>query len=108
MSGYTIKNLKDVEDAAPTFGMSPALEARFAREELELILQASARAGLLSTAELLLARRALGLVEPREQSWAREHGPQPRAGDLGKWRGRPPAVITVVVHVTAIAADGRS
>lgn len=36
MSGYTIRNLKDVEDAAPKFGMSPALEARFAREELEL------------------------------------------------------------------------
>jgi hypothetical protein len=36
MSGYTIRNLKDVEDAAPKFGMSPALEARFAREALEL------------------------------------------------------------------------
>jgi mannose-6-phosphate isomerase-like protein (cupin superfamily) len=36
MSGYTIRNLKDVEDAAPKFGMSPALEARFAREELGL------------------------------------------------------------------------
>ncbi len=36
MSGYTIKNLKDVEDSAPKFGMAPALEARFAREELGL------------------------------------------------------------------------
>ena len=36
MSGYTIRNLKDVEDAAPKFGMSPALGARFAREELGL------------------------------------------------------------------------
>lgn len=36
MDGYTIRNLKDVEDAAPKFGLSPALEARFAREELEL------------------------------------------------------------------------
>ena len=31
MSDYAIKNLKsDVEDAAPKFGMSPAVEARFA------------------------------------------------------------------------------
>jgi mannose-6-phosphate isomerase-like protein (cupin superfamily) len=36
MAGYTKKNLKDVEDAAPRFGMSPPLEARFAREELGL------------------------------------------------------------------------
>jgi mannose-6-phosphate isomerase-like protein (cupin superfamily) len=36
MAGYTIRNLKDVEDAAPKFGMSPPLEARFAREELGL------------------------------------------------------------------------
>jgi mannose-6-phosphate isomerase-like protein (cupin superfamily) len=33
---YTIKNLKDVEDSAPKFGMSDVLEARFAREELGL------------------------------------------------------------------------
>ena len=36
MAGYTHRNLKDVEDAAPKFGMSPPLEARFAREELGL------------------------------------------------------------------------
>lgn len=36
MSRYTLRNLKAVEDAAPKFGMSPAVEARFAREELEL------------------------------------------------------------------------
>jgi mannose-6-phosphate isomerase-like protein (cupin superfamily) len=36
MGEYTIRNLKEVEDSAPKFGMSPALEARFARQELEL------------------------------------------------------------------------
>jgi quercetin dioxygenase-like cupin family protein len=35
MSGYTIVNLKDVEDQAPKFGLSPDLEARFARVPLE-------------------------------------------------------------------------
>jgi mannose-6-phosphate isomerase-like protein (cupin superfamily) len=36
VGGYTIKNLKaDVPDAAPQFGFSPGLEARFAREALE-------------------------------------------------------------------------
>ena len=34
MSAYTIKNLKEVEDAAPKFGMSPAVEARFANSDL--------------------------------------------------------------------------
>jgi quercetin dioxygenase-like cupin family protein len=33
--GYTLKNLKDVEDAAPKFGMAPDVEARFARRPLE-------------------------------------------------------------------------
>jgi mannose-6-phosphate isomerase-like protein (cupin superfamily) len=37
MAGYTLKNLKtDVEDSAVKFGISPTLEARFAREPLEL------------------------------------------------------------------------
>jgi mannose-6-phosphate isomerase-like protein (cupin superfamily) len=37
MSEYTIKNLKeDVEDQAPNFGLSPDLEARFARDPLEM------------------------------------------------------------------------
>ena len=37
MSDYTIKNLKaDVDDAAPKFDMSPEVEARFARETLDL------------------------------------------------------------------------
>src|ERR687891_287095 len=37
MADYTLKNLKDdVEDSAVQFGLSPALEARFAREPLEL------------------------------------------------------------------------
>jgi mannose-6-phosphate isomerase-like protein (cupin superfamily) len=35
MSAYTIKNLKEIEDMAPKFGLSPDLEARFARESLE-------------------------------------------------------------------------
>jgi quercetin dioxygenase-like cupin family protein len=35
MAGYTIRNFKDVEDQAPRFGLSPSLEARFAREALE-------------------------------------------------------------------------
>ena len=33
--GYTLRNLKDVEDAAVAYGMSPDLEARFARKPLE-------------------------------------------------------------------------
>ncbi len=36
MAGYTIQNLKDVEDQAPNFGLSPQLEARMARVPLEL------------------------------------------------------------------------
>lgn len=36
MTEYTLRNLKDVEDSAPKFGMAPDLEARFANEELEL------------------------------------------------------------------------
>jgi uncharacterized cupin superfamily protein len=34
MSGYTHKNLKDLEDQAVKGGLSPDLEARFAQEEL--------------------------------------------------------------------------
>ncbi len=36
MAGYTIVNLKGVEDQAPKFGRSPNLEARCARVPLEL------------------------------------------------------------------------
>jgi len=36
MGKYTIKNLKEVEDSAPKFGMAPAVEARFARTALGL------------------------------------------------------------------------
>jgi len=36
VAGYTVKNLKEVEDSAPKFGLSPGLEARFGREPLEL------------------------------------------------------------------------
>lgn len=36
MTDYTIKNIKDIEDQAPNFGLSPDLEARFAREQLGL------------------------------------------------------------------------
>ena len=35
MSGYTIVNMKEVEDQAPNFGLSPEFEARFARVALE-------------------------------------------------------------------------
>lgn len=43
------------------FGIAPASEheANLSPEELELVIQASARAGLLSSSELMLARRAL-------------------------------------------------
>ncbi len=43
------------------FGIHPASEheSNLGAEELELVIQASARAGLLSTSELMLARRAL-------------------------------------------------
>ena len=34
MSGYTKKNLRDVENQAPNFGMPDELEARFARKDL--------------------------------------------------------------------------
>jgi uncharacterized cupin superfamily protein len=35
MTDFTIKNLaEDVDDAAPKFGMAPAIEARFARTDL--------------------------------------------------------------------------
>jgi mannose-6-phosphate isomerase-like protein (cupin superfamily) len=36
MAGYTIQNLREVEDQAPNFGLSPNLEARMARVPLEL------------------------------------------------------------------------
>lgn len=32
---YALKNLKELDDAAASFGLSPALEARFARRPLE-------------------------------------------------------------------------
>lgn len=35
MSDYTIVNLKEVEDQGPNFGLSPHLEARFARVALD-------------------------------------------------------------------------
>jgi mannose-6-phosphate isomerase-like protein (cupin superfamily) len=35
MSEYKIVNLKEVEDQAPNFGLSPDLEARFARVALD-------------------------------------------------------------------------
>jgi hypothetical protein len=35
MSGYTIKNLQEIDDAAPGFGLSPSLEARFGRKSLD-------------------------------------------------------------------------
>ncbi len=36
MAGYTIVNLKEVENQAPKFGLAPGLEARFASAPLEL------------------------------------------------------------------------
>src|SRR2546429_9719620 len=36
MANYTVKNLKHVENMAEKFGMSEGLEARFARDPLEL------------------------------------------------------------------------
>jgi mannose-6-phosphate isomerase-like protein (cupin superfamily) len=36
MPDYTVKNLKQVEDMAPKFGLAPDLESRFARKPLEL------------------------------------------------------------------------
>lgn len=36
MPGYTIVNLREVEDQAPKFGFAPNMEARFAREALQL------------------------------------------------------------------------
>lgn len=35
VAGYTIRNLKEIEDSAPAFGLSPNLEARFASVPLE-------------------------------------------------------------------------
>jgi hypothetical protein len=36
MSEFTKVNLREVEDMAPRFDLSPGLESRFAREPLEL------------------------------------------------------------------------
>jgi mannose-6-phosphate isomerase-like protein (cupin superfamily) len=36
MPGYTVVNLREVEDQAPKFGYAPHLESRFARRALEL------------------------------------------------------------------------
>ena len=36
MGDFTLVNLKEVEDLAPRFGLSPALESRFARTALGL------------------------------------------------------------------------
>jgi mannose-6-phosphate isomerase-like protein (cupin superfamily) len=36
VSGYTVVNLKEVEDQAPKFGYAPHLESRFARRALGL------------------------------------------------------------------------
>jgi mannose-6-phosphate isomerase-like protein (cupin superfamily) len=35
MADYTLRNLKEIEDQAPKFGLAPNLEARFARTPLE-------------------------------------------------------------------------
>jgi mannose-6-phosphate isomerase-like protein (cupin superfamily) len=35
VAGHTVRNLKRIDDSAVQFGLSPNMEARFAREELE-------------------------------------------------------------------------
>jgi len=37
VAGYTVVNLREVEDLAPKFGFSPGLESRFARVPLKLM-----------------------------------------------------------------------
>jgi mannose-6-phosphate isomerase-like protein (cupin superfamily) len=34
MTGYAIRNLKEIEDSAVKFGLSPQMESRFARKDL--------------------------------------------------------------------------
>ena len=34
MAGYAIRNLKEIEDSAVKFGLSPQMESRFARKDL--------------------------------------------------------------------------
>ncbi|MGI9099938.1 MAG: cupin domain-containing protein [Solirubrobacteraceae bacterium] len=58
---YTVVNLKEVEDLAPTVGLSPSLEARFARKPLEL-----------EQSGLTYFRMAPGFREP----FAHRHGSQ--------------------------------
>jgi hypothetical protein len=36
MSGYTVVNLREIEDVAPRFGLAPGLESRFGRGPLGL------------------------------------------------------------------------
>lgn len=35
MAGHTVRNLKELEDSARQYGLSPSMEARFAREPLD-------------------------------------------------------------------------
>jgi quercetin dioxygenase-like cupin family protein len=35
MSGFTVRNLREIEDSAPAGGLAPGLEARFGRKPLE-------------------------------------------------------------------------
>ena len=69
--GYTHKNLKEVDDAAAAFGLSPDLEARFARKPLGSTkvavsyqrLQPGFRAvGKTGTVAAKLAAFSLGIV----------------------------------------------
>jgi mannose-6-phosphate isomerase-like protein (cupin superfamily) len=53
MADYTIRNLRDVEDSAPKFGLAPAMQARFAGRDLEL-----------SESGVSLQRLAPGAVQP--------------------------------------------
>jgi len=55
VTGYTIVNLKEIEDQAPKFGHSPELEARFARVPLRL--ENSGLNNYLKTLEISYHRR---------------------------------------------------
>ena len=64
MSDYKIVNLKEVEDQAPNFGLSPELEARFARVALEAELIGLTYQGSLRTS----GSRSGTSTRPRKRS----------------------------------------
>ena len=62
MSGYTIANLKEVEDQAPKFGLSPDLEARFARVALDAEMIGITYQRLAPNTEVSSCRRSVGVI----------------------------------------------